>query len=87
MNTNERNYPERTVAVLNNGDTAIVVDDHCYAIRNWSGETWGWSSHIFGEALAALKVLPDNPDEAESVPFVWPANAELRGRPLADGPA
>jgi hypothetical protein len=62
-----RAWPERTVAILNNGDTAIVVDDHCYAVRNWNGNEWGWSAWIFREALAALKVLPDNPDDAATV--------------------
>ena len=59
-----RAWPESTVVVLNNGNTAIVVDDHCYAVRNWNGNEWGWSAWIFREALAALKTLPDNPDEA-----------------------
>jgi len=57
-------YPSRTVAICNNGNTAIVVDDHCYAIRNWTGKEWGWSSHIFNEALLIIKNLPDNPDKA-----------------------
>lgn len=62
-----RPWPERTVAILNNGDTAIVVDDHCYAVRNWTGNEWGWSAHIFREALTALKELPDDPDGASTV--------------------
>ncbi len=62
-----RAWPDRTVAILNNGDTAIVVDDHCYVVRNWNGNEWGWSAWIFCEALAALKALPDNPDEAATV--------------------
>lgn len=62
-----RAWPERTVAVLNDGNTAIVVDDHCYAIRNWNGNEWGWSAHIFLAALVTLKVLPDNADDAATV--------------------
>ena len=62
-----RAWPERTVAVLNNGDTAIVVDDHCYAVRNWNGNEWGWSSHIFRDAMAAIKALPENPDDAVTI--------------------
>lgn len=57
--------PPRTVAVLNDGNTAIVVDDHCHAIRNWTGEEWGWSSHIFPEASRVLRSLPVLPDDAE----------------------
>lgn len=59
--------PERTVAILSDGNTAIVVDDHCYAIRNWNGNEWGWSAWIFAEALATLKTLPDNPDVAKTL--------------------
>ncbi|MFA5154565.1 MAG: hypothetical protein WC554_18620 [Clostridia bacterium] len=59
-----KNYPERTVAKLNDGNTIIVVDDHCYAIRNWDGKEWGFSAWIFKEALSILKILPDNPDDA-----------------------
>jgi len=58
-------YPPRTVSVLNNGNTAIVTDDHCYAVRNLGADgKWGWSAWIFKEALDVLKTLPDNPDEA-----------------------
>lgn len=58
-------FPDRTVAVLNNGNTVIVVDDHCYVIRNLKcDDTWGWSAWIFKEALVVIKTLPENPDEA-----------------------
>lgn len=62
-----RAWPERTVAVLNNGDSVIVVDDHCYAMKNWNGYKWGWSAFVFREAVTALKALPDNPDDAVTV--------------------
>jgi hypothetical protein len=65
-----KTYPPHTVAILNDGNTAIVVDDGCYAIRNSNGEDWGWSAWIFPEALAALKRLPDIPGEAEKVPTI-----------------
>ena len=57
--------PKQTVAILNGGNSVIVVDDHCYAIRNWDGKKWGWSAWIFTEALRVLRTLPENPDEAE----------------------
>jgi len=56
--------PERTVATANGGDTAIVVDDHCYVVRNWDGTEWAWSAWIYSEALEAIKGLPANPDDA-----------------------
>jgi hypothetical protein len=62
-----RPWPERTVAIMNNSDTVIVVDDHCYAVQNWNGSEWRRSAWIFREALAALKTLPDNPDDAVTV--------------------
>lgn len=64
----KENYPERTVAVLNDGNTVIVVDDHCYVIRNRGlNNEWGWSSHIFYEASQLLRKLPVNPDDAKSI--------------------
>lgn len=62
-------YPENTVAVINNGNTAIVVDDGCYVIYNQSSDVssskgWGPSAWIFPEALEALKKLPPIPQEA-----------------------
>lgn len=57
-----RAWPDRTVVILNHGDTAIVVDDHCYAVRNWNGNEWGWTARISREELKALKALPDDPD-------------------------
>jgi len=65
-----KELPDRTVAVLNEGNTAIVVDDSCYVIRNWNGKEWGWSRWIFVEALEALKMLPDNPNDAERIDSV-----------------
>ena len=55
--------PESTVATCNEGNTAIVVDDHCYAIRNWNGKNWVGRELTFREALDILKTLPDNPDD------------------------
>ena len=60
----DKTLPENTVATCNEGNTAIVVDDHCYAIRNWNGKEWGFSAWIFREALEVIKTLPDNPDDA-----------------------
>jgi len=60
-------YPNRTVAVLNNGDSVIVVDDHCYAIRNKINNEWKWSAWIFPEALSVIKSLPINPDDAKTL--------------------
>jgi len=57
--------PPDTVAMFNDDNTAIVVDDGCYCIRNWNGKKWGWSSHIFGEALKELKTLPEDTREAK----------------------
>ena len=59
-----RLYPPRTVAVLNGGDSVIVVDDHCYAIRNFVFGEWRFSAWVFQEALDALKTLPPVPDDA-----------------------
>ena len=57
--------PNSTVKVLNEGNSAIVVDDHCYVIKNLIDGEWVQSAWIFQEALDALKQLPDNPDEAK----------------------
>jgi hypothetical protein len=63
----------KTVAYLNNGNSKICVDDHCYVLLNRIGgidgvnEVWRYSSHIFKEALAALRTLPENPDDALEV--------------------
>jgi hypothetical protein len=63
----------KTVAYLNNGDSKICVDDHSYVLFNRIGATssgkdvWTYSSHIFKEALAALRALPENPDDALEV--------------------
>lgn len=64
-----RPWPDRVVAVFNNGNSVIVEDDHCYVIRNWSGtrQRWGWSAWIFPEALKVLASLPDNPDDARTI--------------------
>lgn len=62
-----RTYPNRTVAVINKGNTAIVVDDGCYCIRNQIGEEWKFSAWIFPEALEALKALPANPSDAADI--------------------
>lgn len=55
---------QRAVAIFNDGHSMIVVDDHCYVIMNWNGETWVRSAWIFKEALGVLKSLPDDPDDA-----------------------
>lgn len=62
---NERTLPDGIIALLNNGNTAIVVDDSCYVICNWNGSDWGKSAWIFSEALEVLKDLPENPNDAE----------------------
>ncbi len=62
-----RELPEGAVAVLNEGNTVIVVDDHSYVIENWNGTVWGTSAWIFPEAVLVIKGLPDNPDDAENL--------------------
>jgi len=57
----------KTVAILNNGNSVITVDDRCYVIRNWNGEEWVATPWIYKEALNILKDLPDNPDDAERI--------------------
>lgn len=52
------------VAILNDGNSVIVRDDHCYAIRNLIDGEWKWSAWIFKEALEVIKNLPENPDNA-----------------------
>ena len=54
---NQKKYPKRTVAVFNNGNSVIVVDDGCYAIQNYGKGEWGWSAWIFPEALIELQKL------------------------------
>ena len=61
------NWPERTVAVCNNRNTAITVDDSCYVIKNWTGEEWKNSAWIFPEALQRIKTLPANPNNATDI--------------------
>ena len=61
---NIRMFPHSMVALINNKDTAIVVDDNCYVICNWNGKDWGYSAWIFPEAIEAIKKLPANPNEA-----------------------
>jgi hypothetical protein len=73
MNDQLKNEPKKlpehvkTVSILNNGNSIITVDDHCYVIRNWTGQEWVSTPWIFKEALNILKDLPDNPDESERV--------------------
>lgn len=59
--------PNNTVAILNDGNTVITLDDHCYCIQNWNGERWGYSAWIFQEALEVLKTLPGNPNMAKPI--------------------
>ncbi len=62
-----KSWPERTVSVCNKRNTAITVDDSCYVIKNWGGEEWKRSAWIFPEALQRIKMLPDNPNDAENI--------------------
>jgi len=55
---NQKEYPERTVAVFNNGSSVIIVDDGCYVILNHGNGEWGSSAWIFPEALIELQKLP-----------------------------
>lgn len=57
--------PRFTVAVFNNGNSAITVDDGCYVIRNLIDDMWKPATHIFAEALVALNSLPKNPRDAQ----------------------
>jgi hypothetical protein len=63
----------KTVAYLNNGNSKICVDDHCYVLFNRLGalglrkDMWSYTSHLFGEALAVLRTLPENPDQALAI--------------------
>lgn len=72
----DKNLPDRTVAVLNEENTVIVVDDHCYVIKNWNGKEFGRSAWIFPEALKVLKNLPDNPDIAVRFYYIKKENNE-----------
>ena len=57
-------YPQTTVAIFNNKESVIIVDDHCYVINNQVGREWKTSAWIFKEALEELRKLPQNPDKA-----------------------
>ena len=65
MNIKDENLPENTVAVFNDGNSVIVVDDHCYCLKNKNDEgRWGFRAWIFKEALDVIKAMPDYPDDA-----------------------
>lgn len=57
-------YPHNTIAVLNNNNTVIVIDDHCYVLMNRIDDTWRNTSYIFAEANRVLQTLPLDPDHA-----------------------
>jgi len=48
-------------------ESFIIVDDHCYCVVNWNGEKWGVSGYVYREAIAAIKSLPSNPDDAKFI--------------------
>lgn len=57
-------YPENTIAVLNNNNTVVTVDDHCYVLKNRIGNKWLTTHHIFAEAVRVLIDLPLDPNAA-----------------------
>jgi hypothetical protein len=66
------NYPDNTVAILNDGYSVITVDDGCYVLKNLAGDEWRSVSHIFPEALEVLRGLPDDPRHAPIMKrIVW----------------
>lgn len=62
-----KTYPPQTVAIFNDGFSVIVVDDHCYCVKNRKDDDWAFSAWIFREAIDALRDLPDDPDEAKPI--------------------
>lgn len=76
------NYPYSTVKILNEGNSIIVVDDHCYVIRNLVDGEWRHSAWIFREALDALKELPDNPDNAVYIGDLDEVRTDRRDDPV-----
>ena len=63
----QNDLPESAVAVLNNGNSAIVVDDGCYCVKNRTEKGWGLSAWVFPEALQVMKGLPDDPRAASLI--------------------
>ncbi|MCB1711558.1 MAG: hypothetical protein KDH96_03480 [Candidatus Riesia sp.] len=57
-------YPENTIAVLNNENTVITIDDHCYVLKNRINDKWLSTHHIFAEANRILQTLPLDPNHA-----------------------
>ena len=57
-------YPHNTIAVLNNNNTVIVIDDHCYVLKNKIDNKWLNTSHIYAEASRILQTLPLDPNHA-----------------------
>jgi hypothetical protein len=55
----------------------ITIDDHCYVVWH-SGPEWKRATWLFREAVAALKTLPDNPEDITD-----PLFAEYRKRKLS----
>ena len=47
------------VAEFNNGYSHVVVDDHCWVVVNGGYP----SAHLYREAMAVLKQLPDHPND------------------------
>ena len=72
-----RIYPEETVALFNEGNSVIIVDDHCYVVKNWNGDKWGNSSWLFKEAILEIRNLPIDPDQAVRIDESL-HNAELK---------
>lgn len=60
-------YPSNTVKKVHH-HSVIVVDDGCYAIMNYTDGVWRFSRHVFQEAVAAMRDLPENPRDAAFIP-------------------
>jgi hypothetical protein len=45
------------IATFNDGNSHIIVDDHCYVIVNKTGDYYDFSPWIFPKALEVLKGL------------------------------
>lgn len=59
---NPSTFPNNTLCVFNNGNTAIVVDDNCYVVKNWNGSEWKSSAHVFPEAVRHILKLDATPN-------------------------
>ena len=54
------------VKVFNNGNSRIVIDDHCYCVEIYQSDenVWRKTSWISDKAMKELKKLPEDPNVA-----------------------